>query len=1004
MEVKCLNWFETKGNNRLLFLKARTKTNETIFIRFTHLYYYVIKEETKKSLNKNVLFEQPLGKMNLINIDETVYYHANINKKDICIENLWLIADVDKLTINDLLMTEFLHITWFFLINNINPNGYYKLNIDYLTLIRKGCYHCTDPKLCFLEHIDRFEITKSCLFFDIECQFEKKFPSVFINPVSHVSCCYIDKLNNEYKFNIINIDLLSEDDKKNAMQNFNYIKNYNDMDYSIDITFCSEITLLKIMKKILETNFDFIVTFNGHNFDIRYLSTRLTLLTNEKITFKLPDKSEIIYLNIYERNLASHKGVGGIANTTYHVNNNNGTIYFDLYSYIQKSDKLDSYKLDSISKHAFSCKAKAINIDDKTCEFIGDNTTDSNGKANMFSNVLVTGNYITINDIIFKIINKTHSIDKFSVIVHVDRSVFNPENNEIYELSFGKDDVNLEDMYKNFTLDISIEMAKYCLHDATLCKHLWKHYGIETKIGAAASTYILPQCSAFEYRASTLIKGPLLKLLLETKTVMIRSNTKNKFPYEGGKVFQPKKKMFNNNVLIYDYNSLYPNVCIYGNLSPETLVGVVLNSNKLEETINKQLLKKIYPYPNYITVECEPRSSNLVSEIAIFNRQHRGIIPKLLLTFLEERARYKKLYKTATSSTDKEIFDSMQYMYKIIANSVYGLMGFKNSALYSYSSAKSCTSIGRTMILYIDKVLNGAKLNNGILYFASDPIQPFSENKKDNSFETSLNNDICLQFNSVYGDTDSVFLEIDTSDIKTSLQVAKELEKIINGYLLFDNFKIEFEAIYKNLIMQSKKKYTTWKISANDVDESKSVRINKGTSETRRDVSKYHKMMIKKYKTYISTTLSENKLTTTQVCVDTLQSLENDLMLEFETRHLPIDMFLLSRMHHCNYKLSDNPNMALVNKYNSENAEIIEIGSRYSYIYVCDINLPWQKKLTNIKSFERIVDKSFKLENQRIAYEIYFKRLVSEVINLLDNKLLSIQFFEKLFGTKPLFY
>lgn len=35
-----------------------------------------------------------------------------------------------------------------------------------------------------------------------------------------------------------------------------------------------------------------------------------------------------------------------MANTTFHVNNNNGTIFFDLYSFIQKSEKLDSYKLD----------------------------------------------------------------------------------------------------------------------------------------------------------------------------------------------------------------------------------------------------------------------------------------------------------------------------------------------------------------------------------------------------------------------------------------------------------------------------------------------------------------------------------------------------------------------------------------------------------------------------------------------------------------------------------
>ncbi|ACE77063.1 DNA polymerase, partial [Squirrel fibroma virus] len=98
--------------------------------------------------------------------------------------------------------------------------------------------------------------------------------------------------------------------------------------------------------------------------------------------------------------------------------------------------------------------------------------------------------------------------------------------------------------------------------DACLCKYLWNYYGIETKADAGAFTYILPQSMVFEYRASTLIKGPLLKLLLEKKIIMTRSEKKNKYPYEGGKVFAPKQKMFINNVLVFDYNSLYPNVCL----------------------------------------------------------------------------------------------------------------------------------------------------------------------------------------------------------------------------------------------------------------------------------------------------------------------------------------------------------------------------------------------------------------------------------------------------------
>nr|AKB95571.1 DNA polymerase [Poxvirus Sciurus/JEP/2015] len=146
---------------------------------------------------------------------------------------------------------------------------------------------------------------------------------------------------------------------------------------------------------------------------------------------------------------------------------------------------------------------------------------------------------------------------------------------------------------------------------------------------------------------------------------MTRSEKKNKYPYEGGRVFAPKQKMFINNVLVFDYNSLYPNVCLFGNLSPETLVCVFVANNKLEAEINKQEIQKMYPAPRYISVQCEPRSDDLVSEIAVFDRSIEGIIPKLLKKFLTERLKYKKMIKETNDVVEKTIYDSMQYTYKI---------------------------------------------------------------------------------------------------------------------------------------------------------------------------------------------------------------------------------------------------------------------------------------------------------------------------------------------------
>ncbi|AST09255.1 DNA polymerase [Murmansk poxvirus] len=1006
MEVRCINWFESRGEERFLYLKSRCKNNDTVFIRFPYYFYYVVTDEVYKSLSPPAFRAKPLGEMKTIDIDETISYNIDINDRKISVSEMWILEEPKKRNISKVSMDEFLNITWFFIINNISPDGCYMLDEQYLTKINNCCYHCDDTQKCFANEIPRFDIPRSYLFLDIECHFDKKFPSVFINPISHMSYCYIDLSGRRRLFTLINEEMLSESEIEEAITNRGCVRisSVKDMDYNKEYILCSEIVMLQISKQLLELKFDFIVTFNGHNFDLRYITNRLELLIGEKIIFKSPDKKESVHLCVYERNQSSHKGVGGMANTTFHINNNNGTIFFDLYTFIQKSEKLDSYKLDSISKNAFGCVARVENRGLNTMTFVGDDTTDEKGKAEFFGNVLTTGNYVTVDDdIICKVIEKEIWNKGFRVVLSCKTL-----HNDTYKLSFGKDDVDLAEMYRNYNLDIALDMAKYCIHDACLCQYLWEYYGVETKTDAGASTYVLPQCMVFEYRASTVIKGPLLKLLLETKTILVRSNNKQKLPYEGGKVFVPKQKMFSNNVLIFDYNSLYPNVCIFGNLSPETLVGVVVSTNKLEKEINDQLLLKKYPPPRYISVYCEPRSPNLISEVAIFDRSVEGTIPRLLRTFLTERAKYKKMLKQATTSTEKEIYDSMQYTYKIIANSVYGLMGYRNSALYSYASAKSCTSIGRKMIIYLESVLNGSSLSNGIINFANPLVNPFYQDERDINpkIKTSLPIEYNFNFRSIYGDTDSVFTEIDSKDVDKSIEVAKELERIINEKVLFNNFKIEFEAVYKNLIMQSKKKYTTMKYSVNSNSQSIPERINKGTSETRRDVSKFHKNMIKIYKTRISEMLSDGNMSSSQVCCDILRSLNIDLQTEFEARTSPLELFLLSRTHHSNYKLADNPNMSLVTEYNKHNPETIELGERYYFAYICPASEPWTRKLVNIKTYETIIDRSFKLgADQRIFYEVYFKRLVSEIVNLLDtNSQLSISFFERMFGSKPIFY
>lgn len=1007
MELKCLNWFENRSNDsRYLFLKARCSRNSVVYLRFVQHFYYVVRKSALRDLPQPAAWTRDLGPMSVVSIDEIVARSAKIPERERREEELCLVASVHKLSLPETFMGDFLNISWFFVAHDIDPDGCYRVDTSALRDLGNNCFHCDDPGACFAEKIPRFNVVKSCLFLDIECHFDKKFPSVFKNPVSHISFCVVDKAGAETRFTLTNSEMLSDEDlAAAARQGVPLCQEPQDVGFDAAVTLCPEVTLLRVAKRLLEMPLDFVITFNGHNFDLRYLDSRLSLLAGEHIRFRLPDGSETVNFCVYERTKTSHKGVGGVASTTFHINNNNGTIFFDLYAFIQRTEKLDSYKLDAISKNSFHCTAVVEDALPGVVAFRGDRSTDRDGNAAVFARVLSTGNYVTVDEHVCRVLRKRVDDCGFTVELE-DPACRSP--GDVVTLSFGKDDVSLADMYANYSLEVCMDMARYCLHDACLCLYLWEHYGVETKIAAAASTYLLPQSVVFEYRASTCIKGPLMRLLLDNRTVMVRSDTKSKYFYEGGRVMAPKQKMHDKHVLIFDYNSLYPNVCIYGNLSPETLVGVVVSDNRLEAEIAAVDIRRRFPAPRFIAVACEPRSPEFVSEVAIFDREAKGIIPMLLRSFLDARAKYKKLMKSAETAVDRAIYDSMQYTYKITANSVYGLMGFRNSALFSYASAKSCTAIGRNMIMYLERTLDGATVRGTRLTLAARPENPllrdaaFEGRGAEVEIDASVAGDRAgetVAFRSVYGDTDSVFLEVGSTDIGFSRRVGRCLERVINEYVLFENFKVEFEAVYCNLIMQSKKKYTTIKYAVGDGGGSE--RVSKGTSETRRDVAPFHKFMIRKYKDMLCRTLAEEG--SGNVGVEILRSLEDELNFEFESRAMPLEWFLLSRVHHKNFKSPDNPNIALVTKYNAENAESIEIGERYFFAYVCEEG-PWRRRLTNVKSYERVVDKTFALEkNERIMYEVYFKRLCTEIVNLLDNKAMSTLFFEKLFGCKPVF-
>ncbi|RLE41911.1 hypothetical protein DRJ48_04650 [Candidatus Woesearchaeota archaeon] len=150
----------------------------------------------------------------------------------------------------------------------------------------------------------------------------------------------------------------------------------------------------------------------------------------------------------------------------------------------------------------------------------------------------------------------------------------------------------------------------------------------------------------------------------------------------------------------------------------------------------------------------------------------KGFIPTVIRELITRRMRLKRIMKEQKQGV--EVLRARDYALKTLANSMYGYLGFFASRWYSFESALSITAYGR---FYLNMVIERAKKHG---------------------------------FNVIYGDTDSIFLELG----EHKLEEALEFVNGINSELP-EMMELKFEGFYprgifvsmKDTSMGAKKKY-----------------------------------------------------------------------------------------------------------------------------------------------------------------------------------------------------
>ena len=154
-------------------------------------------------------------------------------------------------------------------------------------------------------------------------------------------------------------------------------------------------------------------------------------------------------------------------------------------------------------------------------------------------------------------------------------------------------------------------------------------------------------------------------------------------------------------IVSFDLNSLYPNILVQYNMSPETLVhknnGVAGVGHYLRGVVAKD-------------------EYTLTANGSKYRKDFQGIFPKLIEEYYDERKEVKKLQLAAqreiqkeyTNELDKQIvtLENKQLAIKILLNSLYGALANKHFLYFEKRLAEGVTLSGQLAIQWAQQAIN----------------------------------------------------------------------------------------------------------------------------------------------------------------------------------------------------------------------------------------------------------------------------------------------------------
>ncbi|XP_034937343.1 DNA polymerase alpha catalytic subunit [Chelonus insularis] len=175
-----------------------------------------------------------------------------------------------------------------------------------------------------------------------------------------------------------------------------------------------------------------------------------------------------------------------------------------------------------------------------------------------------------------------------------------------------------------------------------------------------------------------------------------------------------------------------------------------------------------------------------------------GIIPTEIRKLVESRRAVKILMKQPNLSPEAKMqYNIRQLALKLTANSMYGCLGASHCRFYAKGLAAMVTSKGREILMQAKSLVEN------------------------------------LNFEVIYGDTDSLMINSNTLNYEQAFEIAKSIKQEVNKQ--YKMLELDIDGVFKYLLLLQKKKYAAVIMNKLPNGEIELIKEYKGLDIVRRD-------------------------------------------------------------------------------------------------------------------------------------------------------------------------